>query len=78
MVVLLAGYARRTTQAREGVAQCAVGVVTGVNWSRSSTAVIASITGAATSSVKPAQRLSRLVDVVNRTGRHLLTYLLTY
>jgi len=73
MVDLFAGYARKTTQAPEGADQCVVGVVTGVNWSRSSIVVIANITGAATSSVKPAQRKSKLADVVNRTCRHSLT-----
>jgi len=74
--VLFVGYAIKTTQVPEVVRQCVVGVATGANWSRSSIAVIANITGAATSSAKPAQRQSKLADVVKRTCSHLLTYLL--
>jgi len=72
-VVLFAGYARKTTQGLVGVDQCAVGVATGVEWLRSSIAVIASTTGVVTSSAKPAPRKSKSTDVAKRIYRYFFT-----
>ena len=76
IVVSLAGYARKTTQTLADVDPCAADEATGARWSRSSIAVIASISGAATSSVKPVRAKSKSADVTKRTCRQFFAYLL--
>jgi len=74
-MVLFAGFAKKIAQVLADVNQCAVGVATGAKSSTFSIDATASITGAVTSSAKPASGKSKLVDVTRHAP--LFAYLPT-